>query len=347
MKYPIVSFIFFLSFVTWGCSGKGADVDVPVERTIPVKTFSNQRLAFGNGNQQSCEGVFSFPNDPTKVKSIRMFVKLRCPQGGCNAWDMFANVRVKDQASGEWFEIGRFITPYGVDNSLRTKGFEIDVTDFKSLLTGDVNLRAFIEVWGSDGWLLSLDFEVVEGEPDYPYYAVAKVLDYARHSLDGIPYGESHQFAVEKSITIPTNAQQTNLRTIISGWGHATPVDADGRPCAEWCFRTHKVLIDGVPLFQHELKGIGCASNPVQPQKGNWTPDRAGWCPGMEVPVRHDLFAGPMGGASFCYQYQLAPWVNDMQSSADNKQAYYAISTFVVVKSKTPFTVLPLVDACP
>lgn len=347
MKYPIVSFLFFLSFVTLGCSGKGSEDDSPAERTIQVKTFSSQRLAFGNGHQQSCEGVFSFPNDPTKVKSIRMFVKLRCPQGGCNAWDMFANVRVKDQASGEWFEIGRFITPYGVDNSLRTKGFEIDVTDFKSLLSGEVNLRAFIEVWGSDGWLLSLDFEVVEGEPDYPYYAVAKVLDYARHSLDGIPYGESHQFAVEKSITIPTNAQQTNLRTIISGWGHATPVDSDGRPCAEWCFRTHQVLIDGVPLFHHDLKGIGCASNPVQPQKGNWAPDRAGWCPGMEVPVRRDLFVDPMGGANFCYQYQLAPWTNNMQSSADNKHAYYAISTFVVVKSKTPFTELPLVDACP
>ncbi len=347
MKYPIFIALFLLALVSWGCNGKGSEVDPPAERTIAVKTFDNQRLAFGGGHPQSCEGVFTFPDDPTKIKTIRMYVKLRCPQGGCNAWDMFANVRVKDQASGEWFEIGRFITPYGVDNVKRTKGFEIDVTDFKSLLSGEVALRAFIEVWGDDGWLLSLDFEVVEGEPDFPYYAVAQVLDHARHSLDGIPYGENHQFEVEKSITIPSNVQKTSFRTIISGWGHATPSDADGRPCAEWCFRTHQILIDGVPLFHHELKGIGCASNPVQPQNGNWSPDRAGWCPGMEVPVRHDLFAGTMAGANFCYRYQLAPWVNNMQSSADNKHAYYAISSFVVVKSKTPFAGVPVVDACP
>ena len=31
---------------------------------------------------------------------------------------------------------------------------------------------------------------------------------------------------------------------------------------------------------------IGCGSNPISNQGGNWAPDRAGWCPGMVVPVR-------------------------------------------------------------
>ena len=307
-----------------------------VEKLLLISTFSDTRLAFGSGNSQKATEKFDFPTDPTKVESITMYVKLRCPGEGCNAWDMFANVRVQDPATQAWWEIGRYITPYGVDNSQLSKGFPIDVTDFKSLLSGEVNLRSFIEVWGADGWLLSIDFEVIEGTPDYPYYALTPLLDYAQHSLAGIPYGVDHEFDLEKCISIPGNAEETTLRTIISGWGHATPTDADGRPCAEWCFRTHDVLINDNALFQHEMKGIGCDNNEVQPQGGNWQPDRAGWCPGMEVPVRTDVFDYARAGESFCYKYQLEPWVNDMQSTADNKNAYYAISSFIVVKSSTP-----------
>uniref|UniRef100_UPI0032174D79 peptide-N-glycosidase F-related protein n=1 Tax=uncultured Draconibacterium sp. TaxID=1573823 RepID=UPI0032174D79 len=315
---------------------------VGVEKLIHIPTFSEQRLAFGGGYSQKAEGSFTFNTDPEKVETITMYVKLRCPAEGCNAWDMFANIRLQDPVTEEWFEIGRFITPYGVDNSELPKGFPIDVTDFKSLLTGEVNLRSFIEVWGADGWLLSLDFEVIEGTPDYKYYALAPLLDYAQHSLSGIPYGVQNDFVLDKCISIPGNAEETTIRTTISGWGHATPNDPDGRPCAEWCFRTHQVLIDENPLFEHNMKGIGCDQNPVQPQNGNWQPDRAGWCPGMEVPVRIDIFDYPKAGESFCYKYQLEPWINNMQSSADNKNAYYAITSFIVVKSNTPID-LPVV----
>lgn len=312
-------------------------------KLITVSTFNNQRLAFGDGYSQKAQGQFSFPTDPTKVEKITMFVKLRCPQGGCNAWDMFANIRLKHPQSGTWLEIGRFITPYGVDNSQVPKGFPIDVTAFKSLLTGEVELQAFIEVWGNDGWLCSVDFEVIEGTPDYKYYNITPILDYAQNSLDGIPYGEANDFVVHKCISIPANAEETAFRTTISGWGHATPMDNDGRPCAEWCFRTHHILIDDVPLFTHAMNGIGCDKNPVQPQGGNWEPDRAGWCPGMEVPVRTDVFETPMAAESFCYTYELEKWTNDFQTTADNKHAYYAISSFILVKSNTPVDA-PLVD---
>jgi hypothetical protein len=307
-----------------------------VEKLHTISTFNQQRLASGNGFSQSAQETFTFPNNPEKVESITMFVKLRCPDGGCNAWDVFANVRIKDPATDDWMEIGRYITPYGVDNHQLTKGFPIDVTDFKGLLAGDVTLKAFIEVWGADGWLLDVNFELVEGTPDYKYYQISEILDYANHSLAGVPYGETHAFDLEKCLTIPVGAEETSLRTIITGWGHATPNDNGGRPCAEWCFRTHHIHIEDAPLFTHQLSGIGCGSNKVSPQGGNWQPDRAGWCPGMEVPVRQDVFPATMSGESFCYKYVLAPWTNDMQSTATNPHAYYAISSYVVVKSNSP-----------
>ena len=86
-------------------------------------------------------------------------------------------------------KLGRYITPYGVDNSALDRGFEIDVTDFKSLLEGNTELFARIETWGSDGWELSLDFDYVEGVPDYPYYAVSEVIGYDDWSTSGVVYG--------------------------------------------------------------------------------------------------------------------------------------------------------------
>jgi len=312
-------------------------------KTFTIKTFDNARHAFGEGLSQEAFGIFSFQTDPTKVKRIKMFVKLRCPDGGCNAWDMFANVRVQDPETEQWLEMGRYITPYGVDNSKAGKGFMVDVTDFKSLLTGEVNLRSFIEVWGSDGWLVSVDFEVTEGEPDYKYYAISPLLDYANWSLGGVPYGESHDFKLDKNVTLGANVQQTSIRTIISGWGHATPLDPDGRPCAEWCFRTHAININDIPKFYHYMGPNNCNNNPVQPQYGNWAPDRAGWCPGMEVPVRTDVFDKSMAGVSFKYSYEFEEWANNFQTTADNKHAYYAISSFIVTKSNSPMD-KPLVE---
>ena len=303
-----------------------------------ITTFNKVRHAFGGGFSQSATSNFSFPVKPEYVETINMFIKLSCPTGGCNAWDVYSNIKVKDSVSGKWFEIGRYITPYGVDNSQVAKGFKIDVTDFKSLLTGNVSLKSFIEVWGSDGWLLTVNFEITEGLPDYRYYSVNEIIQYNSNSLEGIPYGEPNKFVVEKNITIPANTEKTTLRTIITGWGHATPADPDGRPCAEWCFRTNKILINGVPRFTHQMSGCGCGSNAVHPQNGNWAPDRAGWCPGMEVPVRSDIFESTMAGTSFTYKYQIPEWSNDFKSSADNKHAYHAISSFVVIKSNSPFT---------
>ena len=270
----------------------------------------------------------------SKIENIKMYVQLECPSAGCNAWDVFANILVREPVSNEWYEIGRYITPYGVDTKALERGIEIDVTDFKSLLSGTVELKAYIEVWGNDGWNLSVDFDYTEGEPDFKNYQISRVMQYNRNSLEGVIYGEDQsKFDLDKSISFGENIQSAHLRTIITGWGHATPADDDGRRCAEWCFRTHTIKIDGANKFQHQMRGIGCGSNPINNQGGNWQPDRAGWCPGMAVPLRVDKFSENLNGKTIKFDYNFQPWVNDLKTDASNKHAYYAISTFVVLKS--------------
>ena len=320
------------SDVTVNLIGTGRPVPPP-SMTLKYSTFRDQHLFFGGADNpwgnQSSEQTFMLHDDMTMVETIKMYVKLRCLTAACDPWDQFANVEVKDEHTDEWYEIGRYITPYGVDNSQLNRGFEIDVTDFKSLLTGSTELRAYIGVWGPNGWDLTVDFDYITGTPDYLYYAVSKVIQYAP---GGVPYGvdlDASVYDLAKSVTIPANAESTHLRTIITGWGHATPADGR-RGCAEWCFRTHRIKINENNTFEHNMKGIGCESNPVRPQGGNWRPDRAGWCPGMAVPVRADQFRSPMPGNTFTFEYDYEDWIDDRKNEDG---ANYATSVFVVVKS--------------
>ncbi|OUR97744.1 peptidase [Flavobacteriales bacterium 33_180_T64] len=297
-------------------------------------TFNQERLAFGGSFNQSSTQVFNLHDDLTNIETIKMYVKLTCPSGGCDEWDVYANVKVRDNDSGELYELGRYITPYWNDNSQLDRGFEFDVTDFKSMLTGSTELRIRTECWNDRGYEVTVDFDYIEGVPDYLYYGISRVIAYDDWSSSGVPYGVDHAFDLNKTVSVPANTESTHLRTIISGWGHATPNDGDGRPCAEWCYRTHDVKINGANMFQHDLGPLGCASNPVSNQApGNWQPDRAGWCPGMVVPVRIDQFGTSMAGSMFDFEYEYENgWTND----GLNGDSFYATSTFVVVKSNSP-----------
>ena len=296
-----------------------------------VNTFANERIAFGNGFSRKVMKEFTFPPFSKKTETINMYIKLKCPDGGCDPWDRTANVSIRPPETEEWFEMGRYITPYGVGNQQRSKGFEIDVTDFKSLLVDQVSLQLFIDTWVPSGWLVSVDFELIGGEPEFSYSAVAPIFTY-----QSIPYGEDHNKDLDRCISLPENSDEIAFRTIITGWGHATPADVGGRRCAEWCFRTHQLSLDNGLSFLHVMDGIGCNQNPVQPQNGNWKPDRAGWCPGMEVPTRIDVVGRSISETSFCLEYLFQDWTNDFMTSADSKNAYYNLSSFIIVKSNTP-----------
>ena len=318
-------------------SGKG------VQLRYNYKAFSNKRLAWGSGYSQAASQNFDLHSDNSNIESIMMYIRLECPSGGCDPWDRFANILVKNSDTNQWYEMARHITPYGVGNSVLDRGLEVDVTDFKSLLVGNVELKTYAETWVSSGWVISLEFDFLAGEPDYKYYQITPVIQFNNNSLSGVPYGgengvtelDETKFDLKKSISLGSNIKSAHFRTIISGWGHATPADSDGRACAEWCFRTHKIKIDNTDKFSHYMGPIGCSSNPITNQGGNWSPDRAGWCPGMVVPVRIDQFNSDISNSTIDFEYYFQPWTNNFVGTQgyNNKNAYNAISSFIVLKS--------------
>ena len=314
-----------------------------VQLKYNYKAFSKTRLAWGSGFSQSASQSFDLHNNNDNIEGIKMYIRLECPSGGCDPWDRFANILVKNSNTNQWYEMARHITPYGVGNSQLTRGLEVDVTDFKSVLLGNVELKIYAETWVASGWVISLEFDYLAGNPDYKYYQITPVIQFNRNSLSGVPYGgengntqlDKEKFDLTKTISVGSNIKSAHFRTIISGWGHATPADSDGRACAEWCFRTHKIKINNVDKFSHYMGPIGCGNNPISNQGGNWAPDRAGWCPGMVVPLRLDKFDNDVSNTDINFEYYFQPWTNNFVGTPgyNNKNAYNAISTFIVLKS--------------
>ena len=79
-----------------------------------IVAFDAVHQSFGNlGNNRSITQLIQFPNSNSNYSDIMMNVLLECPGGGCDPWDRKAKVSIEHLE--EWFEIGRYVTPYGVE----------------------------------------------------------------------------------------------------------------------------------------------------------------------------------------------------------------------------------------
>jgi hypothetical protein len=56
----------------------------------------------------------------------------------------------------------------------------------------------------------------------------------------------------------------------------------------------------------------------------------------MAVPNRIDLLDPSLSGNTFSFDYEFEPWTNNLLSTSSNIHAYYALSSFIIVKSNTP-----------
>jgi hypothetical protein len=95
----------------------------------------------------AAENVWLSPNNVTQTveaelpsflgafDQVTATLAVSCPPGGCGEWDRVASVDARGH-DGQWFEIIRYITPYGVPCS-----HTIDLTDYMSLLQGKVDFR--------------------------------------------------------------------------------------------------------------------------------------------------------------------------------------------------------------
>ncbi|WP_177225924.1 LamG-like jellyroll fold domain-containing protein [Arsenicibacter rosenii] len=292
---------------------------------------------YGNpANTQYHTRQVVLPQDNARFSHIYMYVTLTCPAGGCGAEDAIGRISLVKH--GKWNEIGRFITPYGVACGPWT----IDVTDFKSELTGNCMLQSYIEAWWLKGWNLSVALEFIEGEANpLPYQKVTPLWQY-----DYFVYGDPTycQQLTPFTYQASTKARQLTFRQTITGHGQGNTDNG-----AEFSPKTHQLVLkqqgaaDSL-AFKHILWKTDCAQNPCSGQKGSFTYSRAGWCPGQDVrpwtatiPIRQ---AGKQGSISpttpVTVAYRLQPYLNLKNKGYDDNrhiEPSYAIYGYLIEKS--------------
>ncbi|MBM2814362.1 MAG: hypothetical protein HW421_1124 [Ignavibacteria bacterium] len=173
------------------------------------------------------------------------------------------------------YEIGRYITPYGINFDLGPNGFTwiYDVTDYAPLLRGDVDLSA-----GNSQELIDVKFIMIKGTPP------RNVLDVTRlwGGMKSYSYADlSNDKALSaKPVTFDGNAKQFKVKTRLSGHGHNSN-DGNYPHCCEWKDNIHYLYVNKEEAaYWHIFQYYDCAENPNQAQGGTWPGSREGWCPG-------------------------------------------------------------------
>lgn len=273
---------------------------VSTASTQMVTSLENVVIEFGGDNSRWFYGIYTFPQFVGGYNEINAFLEVACPNitGGCDDWDRWAFIDVK-APDGNWIQLIRYITPYGVACS-----HQLDVTDYRSLLQGEVELRVFIDTWGTGGWQLSLDMDYAAGTPEYAYSDVIEIWD------DSYSFGDpaNLQPVPTFNIDIPQAVQASHLR--VSNTGHNWGANNTGN-AAEFYNATHYLDINGTQTFTQHLWNI-CNPNPdgCTGQRGTWQYNRAGWCPGaISPPDIYDMT--PYIGTTFDLDYRFHPTYKD------------------------------------
>ncbi|MCX6290365.1 MAG: peptide-N-glycosidase F-related protein [Bacteroidetes bacterium] len=294
----------------------------PTVNPNTIVVFNNVQHDFAsNGQVHYADAIF--PEAPEKYSSVLLHVSVSCPGSGCDPWDQAGLVTLLK--NGQEYELGRYITPYGIACGPWT----IDVTDFKSLLTGPLTLKSYVQVWGSSGWLVTISFEFIPGASAYPFSKLTPLwnTDYQVYGDPGVSY-------VLPTLSIPIEAQSkhVSMRSTLTGHGQGNTNNA-----AEFFNVTHHVWVNGTNQFAHHIWKADCGSNSCSNQGGTWTLSRAGWCPGQGVnSIINDLTPLVTTGQNVSLNYVLQSYTNLLNTGYNGNghtEPFYRIHTYLVETS--------------
>lgn len=172
------------------------------------------------------------------------------------------------------FEIGRYITPYGINFDLGPNGFTYiyDVTDYQSLLlTDSVDFSAH-----NTQELIDIRFAFIEGIPSRDVLKFQEIWKWGSFLYKNL---DNDLALSDTTIDLLSNAEMFKIRTRITGHGQ----DGNGG-CCEWADKEHSIYVDGNKSFAWRIwKTSECGDNPNIGQGGTWPYAREGWCPGDMV----------------------------------------------------------------
>lgn len=253
------------------------------EDTITVRSHDNVHWPWYGSYARNA----NFPDG--SFRKILMHYTLGCPNTGCSQWDYTTQIRVlvrNSPTDSFYVELARVITPYaGTFSRFWKNTWTFDVTDYASILKGDVTIDAFYGGW-QDGFTISLDFQFIEGTPARKATRVQSIY----HSgPGGFEYGIATN-PIENHLT-PVNVafqnDETQAAFFFTPSGHSF---GGNENCAEFCQKNYYLKLNGVQRFSKLMWRSDCGMNAIFPQGGTWLYDRSNWCPGDKATThRHEI----------------------------------------------------------
>jgi len=270
------------------------------------------------------KGKVNFPEGNTSWRKIFMVKTLKCDANTaadkleCGEWDYITQtvVSVPKGDTIEEFQLGTFVTPYGIRLNLGgEKGWQwiYDITDYSPILKGELDI-----VSGNNQELLDLKFIFIKGTPDREVLSVENIYPHGTYN-----YGKlaDDSLLTEKKIYLSEKAEGFRLKARISGHGHFGP-----RNCCEWDSKSHSYMINEERLFTWNV-WKDCGYNPIYPQGGTWQFDRAGWCPGTKVDeYNFELTPKVHPGDSIKLDYQIEAYADNGEKGGEFRMSHQLIS---------------------
>ncbi len=204
----------------------------------------------------------------------------------------------------EPIELARYITPYGNNlNAAWNNTWEFDITDYAPLLHDSVEIRAFYSGW-SDGFTVTLDFEMIEGTPPRTPKRVTTLW------TGYFPYGNTsnsiENYLVPVTQVLYPGEVASAVRVNITGHGFG-----GNENCAEFCPKMYYLKFNNTQYYSKLAWRDNCGMNAHYPQPGTWLYDRANWCPGDKVwPSDFSLTPYAQPGDTVVIDMDMQPWVN-------------------------------------
>lgn len=240
-------------------------------------------------------GVQIDPNDPNHPSLVTDTLRVWEANSWTYVYDAISGQKLDSMSSGNgtqitrqnkvWyspdarFEIGRFITPYGINlthpqiNSAEGYTWNYDVTDYAPLFRDTLELSA-----GNQQELIDLKFIFIKGTPPRDVLGVKRIWgqnrSYSYRNLDN----DVNLSAA--TLPIDPSAESFKVKTRFTGHGHNS-TNGNYPHCCEWKDNEHYLYVDGRMVEAwHVWQYYECAQNPLYPQGGTWPGAREGWCPG-------------------------------------------------------------------
>jgi hypothetical protein len=245
--------------------------------------FDTQNGPFSNSNNnQVWTSSFPSADEMAAFDKMEIVVSATCGPDNysdCGHWDYEAMIDLcsDDQCSEVLGEVGRWITPYSRPGR---RAWIIEASPLLGLVRdgGDQFFR-FSMIWNMNPSVWDIHFRLSNsGGPK----ATETLMAWRANAGFNADYNANFDTF---NFTPPAGTTRVELVSIISGHGQ------DTGNCAEWCNHSHDFTVNGTTTHNRSFAGDvvnwRCAEavdeGVVPGQYGNWTPGRAGWCPGQPV----------------------------------------------------------------